>query len=106
MVFDFIRPDIAEQILLSQIGKIIRSLAEERRITLSLSETALSVLMNGALANLDNGGRGIGNIVENMLINPLSRYIFDENIQDGESLTIEEIIQEEDLCTVRCRRKP
>lgn len=104
VVFDFIRPDIAEQILLSQLGKIIQGLAAERKITLTLSETALSSLMENALGNLGNGGRGIGNIVENMLIDPLSRYIFDENVQDGESLEIEEIRREDELFIVRCRR--
>ena len=60
--------------------------------------------MENALGNLGNGGRGIGNIVENMLIDPLSRYIFDENVQDGESLEIEEIRREDELFIVRCRR--
>ena len=55
VVFDFIRPDIAEQILLSQLGKIIQGLAAERKITLTLSETALSSLMENALGNLSKG---------------------------------------------------
>ncbi len=31
------------------------------------------------MENLVNGGRGIGNVVESYLIDPLSRYMFDEN---------------------------
>lgn len=80
VVFDFIRPVVAELILRSQVDKIAKNLATEKRIELSLSDAAMTTLLAKALENLDNGGRGIGNIVESLLINPLSRYLFDEEI--------------------------
>ena len=105
VVFDFIRPEAAEQILLSQVGRIIQSLAVERKIELTLSESALATLLSEASGNLENGGRGIGNIVEHLLINPLSRFIFDENVQAGEHLTVESIDAEQDPCSIICTRK-
>lgn len=48
----------------------------------------MSILVKQALGNLTNGGRGIGNVVENLLINPLSRYLFDNEIFDNESKSI------------------
>jgi len=104
VVFDFIRSEVAEQILLAQVEKIIRGLAADKKISVDLSEEALAVLLDRAMNNLDNGGRGIGNIVESLLINPLSRYIFDENVREGESLTIEAIDTVEEPCVIRCRR--
>lgn len=78
VVFDFIRPEVAKQILDAQITKIIKNLAAEKGVELIIADKAKSVLVAKALDNLGNGGRGIGNIVESLLINPLARYMFDE----------------------------
>ena len=78
VVFDFIRPEVAKQILDAQVTKIVKNLATEKGIELVITEKAKSVLVTKALGNLGNGGRGIGNIVESLLINPLARYMFDE----------------------------
>ena len=32
----------------------------------------------------ENGGRGIGNLVEDAYLNPLSTFIFDGNVEAGE----------------------
>jgi len=91
VVFDFIREDVANEILKAQVNKIIRNLQSEKKITLSLSDAAMEVLRTKAVGNLDNGGRGIGNIVESLLINPLSRYLFDNEIFEERTVVIEEI---------------
>lgn len=91
VVFDYIRHDTAKLILRAQTDRIISALAADKHITLTIAESAYSVLTENALGNLANGGRGIGNIVENLLINPLARYIFDNDIPDGSDLTIENI---------------
>ena len=49
------------------------------------------LLVSKAIDNLSNGGRGIGNIVESLLIDPLSRYLFDESIKGGVTITINHI---------------
>ena len=43
------------------------------------------------LGNLANGGRGIGNIVESDLINPLSRFLFDEDIRGNATIHVQDI---------------
>lgn len=91
VVFDFIHPDIAKLILDSQVQKIVKNLAVEKHITILLSNTATETLTEEANNNLSNGGRGIGNVVENLLINPLSRYLFDNEIFENAEVTIEEI---------------
>ena len=91
VVFDFIRPETAELILDSQIERIKKSLSSEKKIELVISEKARDVLVSKAIDNLGNGGRGIGNIVESLLIDPLSRYLFDENIKGGVTITINNI---------------
>lgn len=91
VVFDFIRPEVAKQILDAQVIKIIKNMATEKGIELIISEKAKSVLVSKALDNLANGGRGIGNIVESLLINPLARYLFDEGIKENAIITINDI---------------
>lgn len=91
VVFDFIRPEVAKEILKAQVNKIIKNLMIEKRIDLSLSDVAMGKLETRALGNLVNGGRGIGNIVESLLINPFSRYLFDEDIQGNVKITIDDI---------------
>ena len=91
VVFDFIRPDVAKEILKAQVNKIIKNLMTEKRIDLSLSDIAMGKLEARAMGNLANGGRGIGNIVESLLINPFSRYLFDEDIQGNVRITIDDI---------------
>lgn len=91
VVFDYIRPDVARLILNSQVNKIIKNLSVEKHIALTVSDTAMDTLTKQALGNLQNGGRGIGNVVENYLINPLSRYLFDHEIFGDAVVTIDNI---------------
>ena len=91
VVFDYIRPDVARLILNSQVNKIIKNLSVEKHIALTVSDTAMDTLTKQALGNLQNGGRGMGNVVENYLINPLSRYLFDHEIFGDAVVTIDNI---------------
>lgn len=91
VVFDYIRPDVAKLILNAQLNKIIKNMFAEKHIALTIADSAIETLTEHALNNLQNGGRGIGNVVENLLINPLSRYLFDNEIFDNASVTIDSI---------------
>lgn len=91
VVFDYIRPDAARSILFSQVERIVKNLSSEKHIALTISEAAMNCLAEQALSDLSNGGRGIGNVVENLLLNPLSRYLFDNEIFDSAAVKIEGI---------------
>lgn len=102
VVFDFIRPEVAKQILDAQVNKIVRNLATEKGIELVILDKAMSVLVAKALGNLGNGGRGIGNIVESLLINPLARYMFDEGIRNNVRITLKDIDAENTPYALDC----
>ena len=102
VVFDFIRPDVAEQILFSKINQIVNNMEVEKNIQLVISDNAFAKLMEKVLNNLGNGGRGIGNIVESLLINPLSRYMFDEDIKNNTKLTITDIDVDNAPYDIKC----
>lgn len=102
VVFDFIRPEVATEILKSQIDKIIKKMTEDKNIIITISENAMKTLEGKALGNLENGGRGIGNIVESLFINPLSRYMFDNEIFGDKKLIIEQINADQMPYSVVC----
>lgn len=102
VVFDFIREDIAKLILTSQVKKIIGNLTTEKNIAVTMSDDAMSTLLARTMTNLDNGGRGIGNIVESLLVNPLSRYLFDNEIFENAKLTINSIQAETMPYSLEC----
>ena len=78
-------------ILDSQIEKIINNLKLEKQINITVSDEAHKILLDKSIANLSNGGRGIGNVVEDLLINPLSRYMFDHELFENAEITINSI---------------
>ncbi len=95
VVFDFIRPDTAAAILTAQLNKIADNLLSEHRIVLTISDAAYRFLLQKSLGNLENGGRGIGNVVESCLINPLARYLFEH--QDAKRITVSGIEEQDGL---------
>lgn len=102
VVFDFIRPEVAEQILNGQINKIIRNLKLNKNIDLKIEPAVMDVLKSKAIDNLDNGGRGIGNIVESIFVNPLSRTMFDNGVFDNAKIVMKNIDGENMPYTCEC----
>ncbi len=83
----------------------MKNLATEKRIELVITDKAKSVLVSKALDNLGNGGRGIGNIVESLLINPLARYMFDEEIKDNVRIVLNDIDAENMPYALSCEHE-
>ena len=96
VVFDFIREDTAKEIANAQINKVFAKIFEQKGIQVILSEDARNYIYKKSFGNLENGGRGIGNVIEKNLINPLSRVIFDENIEGG-TLTVNSIYEKDNV---------
>lgn len=90
IVFDFIRPDVAEQIFGQMIDGVIEDL-QTQGLILSFTPEALQSLKKIALADLSNGGRGIRNQIEAYLLNPLARELFKLNPQAGQALEVTQL---------------
>ncbi|MGN1119679.1 MAG: AAA family ATPase, partial [Oscillospiraceae bacterium] len=56
VVFDFIREEAAAQILQSQVQRILSQLSADSHLSITISDSAYSVLLKKALGNLGNGG--------------------------------------------------
>ncbi len=105
VVFDYIRKEAADLILKSQVNKMISRLREQKNIRISIEDYAYNSLEEAATADLSNGGRGIGNQVESLLINPLSRWLFDNEITEDADIVIEAFETAANPPAVRCRLK-
>lgn len=88
IVFDFIRADVARDILHLMIGRVVEDLRAEQGIALTMSPEAESQLAALCLEDLGNGGRGIRNQVEVNLVNPLARALFEINPKPGDRFTV------------------
>ena len=103
VVFDYIRPEAAGEILRSQVNKITGNLREQKNILVRIEDTAYQSLEKAATFDLSNGGRGIGNQVESLLVNPLSRWMFDNGVISDAELVIEAFETAANPPSVRCR---
>lgn len=92
VVFNYIHEDAARKILDMRLTKIQTTIREEKGIELKYSDEARTILCHECFKNLNFGGRGINNIVEALLINPLARHIFDESPNPGTTYRIERIM--------------
>lgn len=94
VIFDFIRENSARQILESQLSKIRANILKKRNVEIVLGENANDFLLKKSFGNIENGGRGIGNIVEKYFINPVAREMFDKKLSDCR-MTINNITEHE-----------
>lgn len=88
ITFDFVRENVSRNILDAQCDRISGNLLLEKKIVLDISDPAKDHLYEQARKQLANGGRGIGNMVERDLINPLSRFLFDFKIAEGQKIVL------------------
>jgi energy-coupling factor transporter ATP-binding protein EcfA2 len=84
IVFDFIRPDVAQNIFVSMVNAVLAD-AEQAGHQVLMAPEAWETLRALCTRDLSNGGRGIRNLIEAHLTNPLSRALFD---RDAEGPTI------------------
>jgi ATP-dependent Clp protease ATP-binding subunit ClpA len=94
VAFDFIRPEIADQIFAGMVDAALADVSAGRGITVTIEDSSRAQLRGLCPSDLSNGGRGIRNKVESMLINPLARALFDADVKPGDHVEIQGIEQE------------
>lgn len=100
IVFDFIRPRIAREILQLMVDRVVEDVQSEQRLTLSFTPDAGARLEEICLRDLSNGGRGIRNQVEVHLVNPLARALFALDPQPGTTVAITDVVNERGITTL------
>jgi ATP-dependent Clp protease ATP-binding subunit ClpA len=96
IIFDYIRPNIAEEIIQKILDSFSEYLLKEKKISLTINKNVTIFIQKMSFERLEHGGRGIGNVIEKHLINPFSRYMFDNNISENSAIQILDILYNED----------
>lgn len=104
VVFDFIRKDVALNIVNKMINRVKDKLLDTKKITVNLTSEALGTVYSEATKDLSMGGRGIGNVIEDVFINTLSRTLFEIESKEGENLIIEKIVKEDNRWKMLIKR--
>ena len=92
IVFDFIREQALGEILELKLASVINYMKHEKGITLTIEQPFKEYLLKKAKSDLSNGGRGISNMVETYLVNPLSNVLIQEELTSGDSLVIDSFV--------------
>lgn len=94
VVYDFIRPDVAESILKLHINRVKADFKDNSEIEIDTSAIE-KVLLEKCCSSevLEYGGRGIRNTVESCLYTPLTRFIYDHQdmITAGKAIVIQSL---------------
>jgi hypothetical protein len=91
IVFDFIRPTVARDIFKKAIESVKTRVRETNELELLLPSDLENQLLARCTSDLKDGGRGIGNSVEQNFINPLARALFELNAPSGARVTVDQI---------------
>lgn len=88
IVFEFIDEKTGNAIADNQVENIKRNLKTEKDIELSFAAAAMDELHAEVSKNLAQGGRGVGNTLEKILINPLARLLSQNMITSNASIHV------------------
>jgi len=90
VVFNYIDKTASEEIARTQINNINNNLQKNHKIKINIDEKAYSLMFEFCWQDKprSNGGRGIGNVVEEKYLNPLGEFIFDNNCIEGDTINI------------------
>lgn len=88
VVFDFVRADVAKEILEVKLDAVAKNLEREKGLHLEISDEFRAFLQEQI--DLSNGGRGVGNAVDSCLIDPLSHILVRERWAVGDTLVIQD----------------
>lgn len=100
VVFNFIIPEVAAVIFDGMLKNIARRLFEEFKIQLSFTPPIHQQLLKRCTHDLSNGGRGIGNQLESTFINPLSRAMFEHDLEGKTKLLVSGLEEQDKVITL------
>jgi ATP-dependent Clp protease ATP-binding subunit ClpA len=90
IVFDFIREEASGRIVVSQMEKINSRVLKQNKLTIRGNDEVKNYFCELAVAPdvREMGGRGIGNLMEDKYINPLSEFIFEADCKEGDTIVL------------------
>jgi len=100
IVFDFIREPAAHEIFKKMIGNVLNTLWENKKIKIEIPEEISNQILNECIKDLTMGGRGIGNKLEEIFVNPLSRVLFDDGVKEKSTYIIKKLFYDNQIWNI------
>lgn len=104
VVFDFIRPEGADLIFRKMFENVLFKLEDTHKIKSNIDENVVTKLRDFVCSDLSMGGRGIGNKIEEIFINPLARTLVKLKPNQGDSIKIVDIEKTEFGWELTCEK--
>ncbi|MEP6701898.1 MAG: AAA family ATPase [Betaproteobacteria bacterium] len=101
VVFNFITPEVGERIFDGMVKNVTRRIADEYKAELLLTPAVRAELLSRCTRDLGNGGRGIGNTLESAFINPLSRAMFEQQLEGKRRIAVTGLTEEDKVITLK-----
>ncbi len=95
IVFGFITPEVGVLIFDGMLRNITNRVREEHKIDLVLRDDVREKLRELCIRDLSNGGRGIGNQLESLFVNPLARALFRIPLEGRTQVTVTGLREDE-----------
>jgi DNA polymerase III delta prime subunit len=80
-VFDFIRGPVIPEIIEKMLLDVITGISQRAGITITCSKQVNETIHESVLRKDVHGARGIANVIEHVMVNPLSRYLFAHQVK-------------------------
>lgn len=103
VVFDFISAETGERIFDSMLHNVERRMTEEFGLHLVVPAEIRCALLTRCLKDLSNGGRGIGNALESCFINPLSRALFEHELDGCRKVLVTSLEESDTIVSLSIR---
>jgi len=90
VVFNYIDEQSSKEIAEKQINNINENIFKNNKIKVNIDNDARKYLFSLCWQEKprSNGGRGIGNVIEENYLNPLAEYIFDSNCKESDKVSV------------------
>lgn len=90
IVFDFIREEASQSIVKNQMSKINQRVLKQNKLNIVTGDDVVQYFCDMAIVPevREMGGRGIGNLMEDKYINPLSEFIFEADCKEGDTINL------------------
>jgi len=91
VVFNFIEEEASKEIARSQINQINAHLLKNNGIAIDITPAAYDLLYEYCWDKKvrENGGRGIGNVIEERYLNPMASFIFDSDCVENDTVIVD-----------------
>jgi hypothetical protein len=94
VVFGFITPEVGAQIFDGMLENVAQRVRNEHKVELRMPDEVRARLRDLCTRDLSNGGRGVGNRLESVFVNPLSRALFRLPLAGRDAVVVRDIVED------------